>query len=169
MTRLEDCQTLAREIERARTGGARLAEVCALAGLDARTVQRWRAGEGLTRGDRRPDAVRPASSHALTEAERTRIVAVANQARFADTPPARIVPALADEGVYVGSQSSFHRVLRAHGQMNRRGRVHPPRKSRPPTTHIAMQPGEVWRWNMTYLAGANPWTMVPFLHDPRHL
>jgi len=30
MTRLEDRQTLAREIEQARTGGARLAEVCAM-------------------------------------------------------------------------------------------------------------------------------------------
>ena len=144
MTRLEDRQTLARGIEQAQMGGARLAEACALAGLDPRTVQRWRSGAGLTRGDRRPDAIRPASSHALTEAERTRIVAVANQARFADTPPARIVPALADEGIYIGSESSFHRVLRAHGQMNRRGRAHPPRKSRPPTTHIATQPGEVW-------------------------
>ena len=44
MTRLEDRQILVRETERARTGGARLAEACALAGLDARTVQRWRAG-----------------------------------------------------------------------------------------------------------------------------
>ena len=52
--------------------------------------------------------------------------------------PTRAVPALADEGVYVGSQSGFHRVLRAHGQMNRRGRAHPPRKSRPLTAHIAI-------------------------------
>jgi len=151
MTRLEDRQTLAREIEHARMGGARLAEACAFAGIDPRTVQRWRAGDGLTRGDRRPDAVRPASSHALSEAERARIVTVANEPRFADTPPARIVPARADEGVYIGSESSFHRVLRAHGQMNRRGRAHPPRKSRPPTTHIATQPGEVWCWDMTFL------------------
>ena len=151
MTRLEDRQTLAREIEQARTGGARLAEACALAGIDPRTLQRWRAGDGLTRGDRRPDAVRPAPSHALTEAERARIVEVANEPRFAETPPARIVPALADEGVYIASESSFHRVLRAHGQMNRRGRAQPPRTSRPPTTHIATRPGEVWCWDVTFL------------------
>src|ERR1019366_1774966 len=139
------------EIEHARMVGARLAEACALAGLDSRTIQRWRAGDGLTRGDRRPDAVRPAASHALTEAERAKIVAVANQPRFADTPPARIVPALADEGLYFGSESSFHRVLREHGQMTHRGRAHPPRASRPPTTHIATKPGEVWCWDMTFL------------------
>jgi hypothetical protein len=49
----------------------------------------------LTRGDRRPDAERATPSHALSETERARIVEVANQPRFAETPPARIVPALA--------------------------------------------------------------------------
>ena len=76
---------------------------------------------------------------------------MANEPRFAETPPARIVPALADEGIYIASESSFHRVLRAHGQMNRRGRARPPRTSRPPTTHIATRPGEVWCWDVTFL------------------
>ena len=76
---------------------------------------------------------------------------MANEPRFAETPPARIVPVLADEGVYIASESSFHRVLRAHGQMNRRGRARPPRRSRPPTTHIATRPGDVWCWDVTFL------------------
>jgi putative transposase len=135
MTRLEDRQALLHAIEAARAGGARLAPACALAGIDPRTAQRWQAGDGLPRGDRRPDADRPTPSHALTPAERARIIAVANQPRFAETPPARIVPALADEGTTIASESSFHRVLRAAGQMNRRGRAQPPRPSRPPSTH----------------------------------
>jgi len=140
MTRLEDRQTLAAEIAEACAAGARLAPACALAGIDARTLQRWRSGEGLARGDRRPEAVRPTPSHALSEAERARIVALANEPRFADMPPARIVPALADEGVYLASEASFHRVLRAHGQMNRRGRARPPRTAGPPSTHVASAP-----------------------------
>jgi len=151
MTRLEDRQTLVRDIEQACADGARLAPACALAGIDTRTLQRWKAGEGLTRGDRRPDADHPVPSHALSEAERARIVAVCNEPRFAETPPARIVPALADEGIYIASESSFHRVLRAHGQMNRRGRAQLPRTSRPPTTHIATRPGAVWCWDVTFL------------------
>ena len=74
-----------------------------------------------------------------------------NEPRFAETPPAQIVPALADQGIYIASESSFHRVLRAHGQMHRRGRAQPPRTSRPPTTHIATRPGEVWCWDVTFL------------------
>ena len=116
MTRLEDRQILVRDIEQACAGGARLAPACALAGIDAGTLRRWKAGDGLI-GDRRPDADRPIPSHALSEAERARIIAVANEPRFAETPPARIVPALADEGIYIASESSFHRVLRAHGQI----------------------------------------------------
>ena len=151
MTRLEDRQTLMDGIGQARAAGARLAVLCELAGLDARTVQRWHAGDGRAKADCRPDAIRPTPSHALSEAERARIVAVANEPRFADMPPARIVPALADEGVYLASESSFHRVLRAHGQMNRRGLARPPRTPRPPTTHIATAPGDVWCWDVTFL------------------
>ena len=151
MTRMEDRQILMRDIAQARIDGSRLAPACALAGLDARTLLRWKADEGLSRGDRRPEADRPVPSHALSEAERARIIEVANEPRFADMPPARIVPALADEGIYIASEASFHRVLRAHGQMHRRGRAQPPRVSRPPTTHVATCPGEVWCWDVTFL------------------
>jgi putative transposase len=147
MTRLEDREILLHAIEEARVAGARLAPACALAGIDPRTAQRWQ-GDSRARGDRRPDAERPTPSHALTAAERARIIAVANEPRFAETPPARIVPALADEGTDIASESSFHRVLRVAGQMNRRGRARP---SRPPSTHIATRPGEVWCWDMTFL------------------
>ena len=151
MTRLEDRQILTAHIEQARAEGARLKPACAVAGLDARTLQRWKASNGLAAGDRRPDAEHPPPSHALSEAERAHLIAVANEPRFAETPPARIVPALADEGIYLASESSFHRVLRAHGQMSRRGRARPPQTLRPPTTHIATGPGEVWCWDVTFL------------------
>ena len=90
MTRPEDRQTLARDIAQACAEGARFAPACALVGIAVRTLRRWQAGDGLTRGDRRPDAPRPVPSHALSDAERARIVEVANEPRFAATPPARI-------------------------------------------------------------------------------
>jgi len=84
-------------------------------------------------------------------AEANAILTVANQTRFASVPPARIVPMLADEGVYLGSESSMARVLKAHGQNARRGRAKAPKAVRPPSTHIATAPGQVWCWDMTYL------------------
>ena len=58
---------------------------------------------------------------------------------------------LADEGVYLASESTFARILRDHGQSVRRGREKPPTRSRPPSTHIASGPRQVWCWDMTYL------------------
>lgn len=57
-----------------------------------RTFQRWRAGDGLQRGDGRPLTDRPTPAHALTEAERAEILAVANEPHFAELPPALMVP-----------------------------------------------------------------------------
>jgi transposase InsO family protein len=146
---LEDRQEHARDIQAARDAGARLQQACEVVGITARTLQRWSAHQGLESGDGRPTAVRPVPSHALSEAERAEVLRVANEPRFADMPPARIVPMLADEGVYIASESTFARVLRAQGQ--HRGRAKAPRKSRPPTTHIATAPRQLWCWDMTFL------------------
>lgn len=154
MIGLEDRQTLARDIEAAHQAGARLRLACEVAGIDVRTLQRWKTGEGLVTGDGRPEAVRPPPAHALSAAEREQIVHLANAPRFADMPPARIVPMLADEGVYVASESSFQRVLREQGQTRHRGRARVPRKCPPPTTHVATAPRQLWCWDMTFLPAA---------------
>jgi len=151
MIGLEDRQALAQHIEAAHAAGARLRPACELAGIDVRTLQRWRAEDGLSAGDGRPQAVRPTPKHALSPQERAALLAVANEPRFASVPPARIVPMLADEGVYLASESSMARVLRANGQNAHRGRAKAPKAIRPPTTHIATAPGQVWCWDMTYL------------------
>ena len=156
MIGLEDRRSLAQDIETAHRSGARLRLACDIAGIDERTLQRWKAHAGCTEaglmeGDGRPLAVRPVPSHALSPAERERLLEVANEPRFAAVPPARIVPMLADEGVYLASESSFARVLRANGQSRRRGRAKAPKAGRAPTTHIATAPRQVWCWDMTYL------------------
>ena len=126
MIGLEDRQTLARAILAAHHAGARLRPACETAGITVRTLQRWQASDGLVSGDGRPQAVRPVPAHALSPAERAQVLSVANEPRFADVPPARIVPMLADEGTYLASESSFARVLREHGQATHRGRAKPP-------------------------------------------
>jgi transposase InsO family protein len=61
------------------------------------------------------------------------------------------VSALADEGIYIASESTFGRVLSDEGQNAHRGRAKEPKQQRPATTHIANGPGELWCWDMTYL------------------
>ena len=132
MIPLDHRQKLVRNIDQAHREGARLRAACEVAGIDVRTLPRWRsnAAGSCIGADRRPDAVRPVPAHALTQAERQEILRVANEPRFADMPPARIVPMLADEGRYIASESSFARVLRAHGQNRHRGRMTTPLWSR---------------------------------------
>lgn len=68
-------------------------------------------------------------------------------------PPSQIVPALADEGVYVASESSFYRVLRAAGQQHHRGLSRKPTK-RQPTSHCAKAPNQLWSWDITFMNSA---------------
>lgn len=167
MIRLEDRQTIVSHVEQVHADCARLKPACKLAGIDVRTLQSWKAGDGLVRGDRRPEAVHATPAHALSDAERAQILAVANEPRFAEVPPARIAPALADEGVYLASESSFHRVLRAAGQNGHRGRSKAPQATRPPTTHVAAGPNEVWCWDMTFLPAevAGTWFYLYLILD----
>lgn len=129
MIGLGDRHALARDMHTAHTAGARLKLACETAGIEVRTLQRWKASDGLVHGDGRSQAVRPVPRHALSGAERAHLVAVANEPRFASVPPARIVPMLADEGIYLASESTFSRVLKAHGQTAHRGRAKAPRRA----------------------------------------
>ena len=87
----------------------------------------------------------------LSEHERQRIVAVANSEAFASMPPSQIVPALADRGLYIASESSFYRVLREADQLAHRGKAKAP-KHRRPTPLKATAPNQLWSWDITYLA-----------------
>jgi hypothetical protein len=88
MIPVEDRRSMTQMIEVAHRDGARLSQACEVAGIDLRTLQRWKAQDGLAKGDGRPDALRPMPAHALTPEERAAVLAVANEPRFADPPSA---------------------------------------------------------------------------------
>ena len=150
MTAADD-RSYARElIEEAVAAGARLASACRELGISARTWQRWRQNP---EGDGRPTAVRRQPSHALTKAERMEILTICHRPEHASLSPMQIVPALADAGVYIASESSFYRVLHAANEQHHRGRSSVPRKVGPPRMHTATGPNQVWTWDVTYLKG----------------
>ena len=106
MIALPQRQQLVADILTAQREGARLAPACAELGISIRTFERWyQCGE--VQPDRRPLAMRSEPAHKLTPQERQRILDTCHEPRFADLPPAQIVPQLADEGIYVASESSF--------------------------------------------------------------
>jgi len=89
---------------------------------------------------------------ALTEAGRAEILRVLGEPRFADKSVAQVWATLFDEGVYLASRSTMHRVLRAAGQGGERRRqaAHPARV-RPEL--LATGPQQVWSWDITKLRG----------------
>lgn len=146
-----DRRTAVELIKEATAAGVRKSAACQELGISVRTLQRW-TQSGQLAEDGRPNAIRPAPGNRLSEAERQALLDVCNQADYASLPPGQIVPRLADQGVFMASESTFYRVLKAHGQLQRRGRARPPRKVARPTTYVASGPRQVWSWDITYCA-----------------
>lgn len=138
-------------IDEACTAGARLERACDSLGLSPRTLQRWRAVEGLKADGRAAAAHRRTPANRLSENERAAILTLVNQPEFADRPPSQIVPALADQGRYLGSEATFYRVMKAANQVQHRGQARAPTHRRPEPL-MAMAPNQVWSWDITYLA-----------------
>ncbi len=138
-------------IDEAVRAGCRLEAACDELGIDARTVQRWRAKPGGGRDGRRGPRATPKQK--LSPAERAKVLAVANTPEFRNMSPKQIVPRLADRGEYVASESTFYRVLREAGQLHHRGRSRAPSGRRPDEV-VATGPNQLWSWDITYLPSA---------------
>lgn len=150
MTSLPERQNIVKWICKAVEDGARRNLACEEIGISLRTLQRW-TEDGDVGADARPGAVRPAPCNKLTEEERQQILDECNKPEHASLPPSQIVPKLADQGVYIASEASFYRILKAADQQHERGRAQKRRATQPPTTHVAKAPNEVWMWDVTYL------------------
>jgi putative transposase len=121
---------------------------CALLGRSRARHYRSRRPAGPT-GQRR---ARPVPCNALTQGERARVLAVLTSDRFVDKSVAQTWATLLDEGTYLCSMSTMHRILRAnHAAGERRSQAtHPPRTV---PELLATRPGQVWSWDITKLRG----------------
>lgn len=97
------------------------------------------------------------SPRRLSELERQAMLDLAHSDRFADTSAREIYATLLDEGTYIGSISTWYRVLRAAGETRERRRLatHPARVK---PELAAAAPGQVWSWDITKLLGPQKWT-----------
>jgi transposase InsO family protein len=137
-------------LDEAQLSGARLMQACEIVGMDPRTVQRWRTQGG---GDDRREGPHREPANKLSAHEHRRVLAIATSPEFRDLSPQQIVPALADRGTFVASESTFYRVLRGEKLLTHRHRSRPQSHQRP-AEHIAEGPNQVWSWDITYLRAA---------------
>jgi transposase InsO family protein len=114
-------------------------------GVNLKTFKRWKKD---TEDKRKGPKTTPANK--LSEKEKERIVATSTSKEFMDLPPCQIVPALADKGTYIASESSFYRVLKAQNLMEHRGKSKKPSHNRPAPL-VATRPNQIYSWDITYL------------------
>ena len=130
---------------------------CAAAGVaQASWYRRHRASPAPLRpaGVPQRDRVQP---RALAAAERRAILDALHSERFTDTAPAEAWAVLLDEGTYLGSVSTFYRVLREAGESReRRAQAAHPATVKPEL--VATGPNQVYSWDITKLHGPAKWT-----------
>ena len=91
--------------------------------------------------------------HRFSKDERQKVLSTVNDPRFADLTPNQIVAILAEEGSYVGSESTIYRIMREEGLVNHRGRSRRPREPREPPALEATGIHQVLAWDITLLPG----------------
>lgn len=127
--------------------GARKHKACEIIGIPTRTMERWEVK--LEKKDMRkgPNTM-PANKQ--SQKEKQAIIDVCITDEFKDLPPSQIVPLLADKGVYLGSESTFYRVLKEAKLLAHRVDTKPKTRHKP-DEHIATARNQVWSWDVTYL------------------
>jgi putative transposase len=134
--------------------GIPMTEACAALGLSRASVHRRRIRQA------RPPAVsppRPRSPRALQAAERSAVLDLLRQPRFADLAPAEVYATLLDEGVYHCSIRTMYRILDEHSEVReRRAQLRHPAYHKPEL--LAEAPNIIWSWDITKLMGPAKWT-----------
>src|SRR5690606_18280138 len=146
---VEERRMIIELINEARAAGARLQRCCEVVELDVRTVQRWLA-QGPEGGEDRRKGPRIPPANEVSEAESQKLCELLVSREFVDLAPHQIVPKLADMKIYLASESTLYRLLRAKKLNAHRGRSKP-RTHRRPAEHKATGPNQVWCWDITYL------------------
>lgn len=114
-------------------------KACECLGITERTFYRWKKWK-TTVGSYEDGC--PATDHS-EPANKIPAEIICSKPEYASIAPCEIVPALADEGVYIASESTFYRVLREEKMLNHRGHSEAPKHNRP-STYSATAPNQVY-------------------------
>ena len=104
----------------------------------------------------RPRRPRPSPPRALGADERKHVLKVLNSERFADLPPAEVFQTLLEQGRYLCSVRTMHRILADNKQVReRRNQLRHPVYAKPEL--VATGPNQVWSWDVTHLKTTQKW------------
>jgi len=147
LTEQQERQRILQLFEEAIKSGARQSKACEMLDISTRTIKRW---ADKPDGDQR-SSVKKEPANKMSEQEEQQIVSICCSERFRDLSPPEIVAILAEEGVYIASESTMYRVLRKRGLLKHRTESKPGTKSKKPEELKATGPNQVLSWDITYL------------------
>src|ERR1019366_4985812 len=133
-----------------------LAPACAALRINRSRIYRQNARRRLLISPRQYTP-RPRPPLALSAPEREGLLEVSYSERFADCAPRTVYARLLDDGVYLASVRTMYRLLAGQGESRERRnqRVHPAYVK---PELLAVQPNEVWSWDITKLKGPVKWS-----------
>ena len=124
---------------------------CVAFGVNVATYYRRRAPH------HGPRPRRPSPERRLSEAERQAVLDMLHEPRFVDLAPAEVFATLLEEGRYLCSVRTMHRVLAEHGELReRRDQLRHPAYAKPEL--LATGPRQLWSWDITKLLGPVKWS-----------
>ena len=115
--------------------------------ISLRTFERWSQANGQQDG--RKQASKQVGNK-LSSQERSKVLLTMNSEDYRDFPPCKIVPLLANTGIYIASESTMYRLLRAENLLAHRQKSQKPKHNRPKECQ-ANAPRQVWSWDISYL------------------
>lgn len=147
---LEHRQHIVEIVKESVDAGARVNQACQTVNINAATYRRWQKN-GTVIEDGRANAARPTPHNKFSIQQRDTVLATCHSPQFQSAPPSQIVPTLADEGTYIGSEATFYRVLREAHQQHERGRARVRSHRAKPDEYNATGPNQCWSWDVTWL------------------
>jgi len=148
----EERRELVELFQEGRRKGVRAHAIADVIGLCSRTLRRWGialAAHGFSQ-DGRKGSIRTVP-HQFSEEERQQVLETINDPKYADLTPAQIVAKLADQSIFVGSESTVYRIMRQEGLLIHRGRCRKPRPPQEPPVLEATGIKQVLAWDITLL------------------
>ena len=147
LTDAQERQRILELFDEAIESSARKSKACEILNISARTIKRWTDNKD---GDKR-SSVKKEPANKLSDQEEEKVVSVCCIERFRNISPPTIVAMLAEEGMYIASESTMYRVLRRRGLLKHRTESKPCTKSKKIKELKATGPNQVLSWDITYL------------------
>lgn len=150
MTSLPERTIIVEAVLEAITNKASQKSACEVINLNERTFQRWHKGTQV-KADMRPETKHKEPANKLSKSEYQAVLDCCNSDEYSSLPPSQIVPRLADKQEYIASESTFYRILEQENQLQHRGHSKAKKKNTKPTSYTAVNPNQVWSWDISYL------------------